>query len=341
VGSRIDEARRRAPRGGLVVAAIALLGACAGDPPRSENGATGGARATTRPPRSGASPSSAPVEPRPLVEVVDLPSDVASDAEPAAYRLAVGDTVKVVVVGQPDLSAEVPVPPRGQIELAVVGQLPLLGRTPQEVSEELLERLVAKSFLVDPQVSVSVTRLAPRQVFLVEGVEKPEAYELPPGGKLHLTQVIALAGGLAKGADPSQTTILRRRPGVAPQLLRVDLRAILDQQRMDADPVLEPDDTVIVRDMKQGEQQVFVTGRVRTPGAYRFSPREGLTFLQSIVLAGGLDKYAAPGGAALLRRTDAGRRTIRIDLDRILGGELDLDVALQPGDVVFIPESFF
>jgi polysaccharide export outer membrane protein len=333
VGSRRTGARAAALRAAGALACAALVAACAA--PASDDAGL------DEPPRSHAAVAAAPPAKRPLVEVVDLDSSARDPSAPPAYRLAVGDVVRLVVVGQPDLSAELPVPPNGEIELAVIGALPLLGRTPQQVSQELLERLEAAGFLVDPQVSASVTRLAPRHVFVVEGVERPEAYELPASGALHLTQVIALAGGLSKGADPSQVTILRRPPGGPPRLLRIDLRAILDQERMDADPLLEPDDTVIVRDMKQGEQQVFVTGRVRTPGAYRFSAREGLTFLQSIVLAGGLDKYARPAGAALLRRTEAGRRTIPIDLERILAGELELDVALEAGDVIFVPESFF
>lgn len=329
MGRRRTGARRAALRGGILAGA-ALIAGCGGPAPRPA-GADGARDA----------PATTPAGDRPLVEVIDLPLGGPAVAAPESYRLAAGDVVKIIVVGQPDLSVEVPVPPDGSIDLAVVGTLPLIGRSPQEVSRELLQRLEAAHFLVRPQVSVSVSRLAPRHVFVVEGVEQPQAYEIPAGGALHLTQVIALAGGLSKGADPSQVTILRRPLGAAPQLLRVDLRAILDEERMDADPLLRPDDTVIVRDRKQGEQQVFVTGRVRTPGAYPFSPREGLTLLQSIVIAGGLDKYARPSGAALLRRTDGGRRTLRVDLERILAGELELDVALESGDVVFIPESFF
>jgi len=351
--------RRAAGRGARALVAAArpvvlvllglpsFLGACA-QAPRSEEpeagaqaseaGASGAATSSSA--ASELVPAAAPSS-RPLVESIDLAGDVAEAIAPGDYVLAVGDVVRVVVVGQPDLSGELPVPPNGAIELPVVGGLTLLGRTAQDVSQEILTRLQDASFLVDAQISVTVTKLAPRQVFVVEGVERPEAYDIPAGATLHLTQVIALAGGLSKGADPSQVTILRRPPNQKPQLLRADLRAILDQERMDADPRLEPDDTVIVRDMKQGEEQVFVTGRVRTPGAYRFSSREGLTFLQSIVLAGGLDKYAKPGGAALLRRTDGGRKTIHVDLERILGGELELDVALSAGDVVFVPESFF
>jgi protein involved in polysaccharide export with SLBB domain len=136
-------------------------------------------------------------------------------------------------------------------------------------------------------------------------------------------------------------TILRRPKSGAPQRLRVDLRAILDSDRVDLDPLLQPNDAVLVRDVKQGEEQVFVTGKVRTPGSYRFSTREGISFLQAIILAGGLDKYAKPDAAALLRRTATGRVTIPVDLKRILAGDLERDLPLQSGDVVFVPESFF
>jgi polysaccharide export outer membrane protein len=344
------------PSSRCVVAAAALaLSACATLPPTS--GDAGVARETVVDPVDGtpapsvprtttsdrhAAPSAAttPSE-RALVEVFDLPGALAAEVGPQADRLAVGDQIKIVVVGQADLSNELPVPPSGAVELPVVGSLELLGRTAQELTQELTRRLAAASFLVNPEVAVTILRFAPRRVFVVEGVEHPEAYEIPAGGELHLTQVIALAGGLSPGADPSQVTILRRPKEGPTQRLRVDLRAILDSDRVDLDPLLRPNDAVLVRDVKQGEEQVFVTGKVRTPGSYRFSTRQGISFLQAIILAGGLDKYAKPEGAALLRRTATGRETIPVDLKRILAGELERDLPLQTGDVVFIPESFF
>ena len=78
---------------------------------------------------------------------------------------------------------------------------------------------------------------------------------------------------------------------------------------------------------------------MRTPGLYRFSPREDPRSLQAIVLAGGLDKYAKPSGAALLRRTPIAARSPSTSSGS--SGDLDRDLALQSGDVVFIPESFF
>ncbi|MBL8842572.1 MAG: SLBB domain-containing protein [Planctomycetes bacterium] len=278
--------------------------------------------------------------PAPVV-AAPLETPLAPRAPRGDDPLAVGDEVRIVVVGQADLSTQLPVPPRGSIELPVIGSLALAGRTAGDVARELRERLEAARFMVSPEVAVSVVRFAARRVFVVEGVARPEAYELPVGAGLHLTQVIALAGGLSAGADPSHVTILRRPRDGAAQRIAVDLRAILDSDRVDLDPILEQDDTVIVRDLKQGEQSVFVTGKVRTPSSYRFSPREGITFLQAIVLAGGLDKYANPARAALLRRTADGRITIPVDLERILAGDLERDLPLQAGDVVFVPESFF
>jgi polysaccharide export outer membrane protein len=289
---------------------------------------------------AGADAIEAPPDDRALVQTVEIPRSRA-DAGPRNDPLAVGDQVRIVVAGQTDLSTELPVPPSGRVELPGVGALELLGKTTEEVSRELRTRLDTAGFLVDPEVSVTVLRFAPRLVFVVEGVEKPEAYEIPVGSELHLTQVIALAGGLSTGADPSQVTILRRPKQGPAQRLKVDLQAILDSDRVDLDPVLMPDDAVLVRDVKQGEEQVFVTGKVRTPGSYRYSPRQGITFLQAIVLAGGLDKYARPAGAALLRRTPTGRVTLKVDLERILSGDLDKDLPLQSGDIVFVPESFF
>ncbi|MEW6741482.1 MAG: SLBB domain-containing protein [Planctomycetota bacterium] len=288
----------------------------------------------------------------PLVEEIPLggeriasPDDKSSgwEAAPNAlpYRIVAGDRVRIHVMGQEDLSLEIPVPPHGEIELPVVGTVPLLGRTTSEVSAHLLDRLEESGFLVSPRVNVVVTAFAPRQVFLIEGVRNPQAYDLPVGASLRLTQVLSMAGGLSESADPARVTILRRPASGPPRLIRVNLRAILDEERVDLDPVVEAGDSVIVRDLRQGESVVYVTGRVRKPGAYRFSPREGLTFFQAIILAGGLDQFAKPSECILLRTESGERQAIVVNLEQILAGALADDRYLQAGDVIFVPESFF
>ena len=326
----------------LLAAAGLCMAACAGNGAPLEGRATPPPEVRHAPSAVVAAAPTAPSAPdRAPVEVQGISAPASSETREPDDLLVVGDELRIVVVGQVDLTTQLPVPPRGDIELPVIGTLKLLGRTVQQIGDELRERLRTSKYLVAPEVACSVVRFAPRQVFVVEGVERPQAYPLPPGGVLHLTQAIALAGGLSDGADPSHVTILRRPLEGPPQKLLVDLRAILDGDRVDLDPRLLADDTILVRDVKQGEVQVFVTGKVRSPGSFHFPPREGLTFLQAIVLAGGLDKYARPAGAALLRRTPTGRTTVAVDLERILAGELERDLPLQSGDVVFIPESFF
>jgi protein involved in polysaccharide export with SLBB domain len=79
-----------------------------------------------------------------------------------------------------------------------------------------------------------------------------------------------------------------------------------------------------------------VLGQVKDPGSYGF--KERLTLVQAISLAGGLTAVASRRKVKLIRETANGRETFEIDLRRILDSKQE-DLPLEPGDVVFVPES--
>lgn len=80
---------------------------------------------------------------------------------------------------------------------------------------------------------------------------------------------------------------------------------------------------------------VYLVGQVQNPGAYEL--RTGWTVMEAIAQAGGLTPKAALRKASLIRR--ATNQTQLLDLDRImLKGDQSANVALQPGDVILVPE---
>lgn len=89
--------------------------------------------------------------------------------------------------------------------------------------------------------------------------------------------------------------------------------------------------------------QVTVSGRVRNPGLFAIPSDSGLTVSQAVLKAGGLSTSAKDRSVQLTRHGPDGkviRRTV--DLRAILEeGEINLDVVVQAGDVIFVPESFW
>jgi polysaccharide export outer membrane protein len=254
--------------------------------------------------------------------------------------LAPGDEVQIKVLDHPEYDLALPVPRSGGFTFPGLGPLTLAGRTTIELEETIREGLEGKGFLREPQVSVFVKVPAKNRVYVLKGVKYPQAYEVPAGTDLYLTQALSLAGGLLPEADPGRVRVLRRRPGGERSVLTVDLREILQAGRIELDPLMEPDDTVVVDTFEKDQNLVYVTGKVKTPGSYPI-PREGLSAFRAIVLAGGFDKYASPNDTILIRKGPDGEKAYKVDVREILKGMLKADIALRPNDIIVVPESFF
>jgi polysaccharide export outer membrane protein len=103
-----------------------------------------------------------------------------------------------------------------------------------------------------------------------------------------------------------------------------------------------PQVTVIVSDPSSVDFQrrVRVTGAVQSPLSIPY--RDGMTVLDLVLLANGLNDFAAPRKAKLYRRTQQGVKTFPINLDDLLfKGKLESNYALQPSDVLSVPERLF
>lgn len=93
---------------------------------------------------------------------------------------------------------------------------------------------------------------------------------------------------------------------------------------------------VTVRVTERQNREVSVLGQVKEAGSYPYKP--GLTLMQAISQAGGMNPLAMPRRVKLIRQTDKGRQTFEIDVTAILESRAQ-DFGLEPGDIVFVPES--
>ncbi len=106
--------------------------------------------------------------------------------------------------------------------------------------------------------------------------------------------------------------------------------------------IRDPQVAVIVTQLRSHEylSRVRVTGAVRTPVSLPF--RQGMTVLDAVLAAGGVNDFAAPARTKLYRKSSDRTRVLQIDLDGILTeGELETNVVLKPGDIITVPERIF
>jgi len=80
-----------------------------------------------------------------------------------------------------------------------------------------------------------------------------------------------------------------------------------------------------------------VSGNVTSPGM--FTSRQYLTVAEAVALAGGPNRFAAPGETVIIRRDDAGRtRRIPVDYDAIMAGKApEQNLVLVRGDTLYMP----
>lgn len=106
--------------------------------------------------------------------------------------------------------------------------------------------------------------------------------------------------------------------------------------------IREPIVTVIVRSfIGPSDRQIKVIGEATDPEAIPY--RDGMSLLDVMIATKGLTKYAAGNRAIIVRRMPSGKQeTIHVHLNDLLkDGDIKQNIAMQPGDTLIIPQSWF
>lgn len=96
-----------------------------------------------------------------------------------------------------------------------------------------------------------------------------------------------------------------------------------------------PQVTVFLKEFNS--QKIFVLGQVNKPGTFLFEDR--MTVVQAISLAGGFSKLAAKNSVIVTRRLEGSEQKFKLPVENIAEGR-HTNFTLQPGDIVYVPESF-
>jgi len=230
------------------------------------------------------------------------------------YRISPSDIIEITVLGEPDLSKQVVVPPDGKITYPLIGEIDVIGLTTQELANKLRERL--KEYIKEPNVAVSIVKFSFNKFYVLGEVAKPGEYDLVPG--IGLREAIALAGGVTPQADTSSLILLNKEG----KKEIINFEEIL---KGGEDIKLNPGDTVILP-----TAVVSVIGEVKIPGQVTLF--KGAKLMEIIARCGGLTENADISNISITR---AGK-TIYVDLSNPKSLNPD-ELTLQPGDVIYVP----
>ncbi|MGC9158360.1 MAG: polysaccharide biosynthesis/export family protein [Terracidiphilus sp.] len=161
-------------------------------------------------------------------------------ADADTYVIGASDMLNVTIFKQPTLSGPVLVRPDGMISIPLLGDVRAAGKTPLQLGAEITEKL--RKYIQDPDVTVVMTQINSKIVYLIGEVNKPGPIVLTPD--MTLLQAIATAGGLTLYANSKKIYILRRNDGKQVKLPVRYKQALRGDASCNL--TLNPDDTIVV-----------------------------------------------------------------------------------------------
>jgi polysaccharide export outer membrane protein len=169
--------------------------------------------------------------------------------EPAAldresYRIGPEDQLQITVWRNQELSVTVPVRPDGRVSVPLVDDVQAAGLTTEELKLVLAEKLA--EFVKDPEVTVIVSQVNSKRVYLIGGLQRQTT--LPLNQDMRVLDAIAVAGGFTTFAKKGDIKILRREADGLHEY-RFDYDAFVrGDAPLESNFLLQPGDTIVVPD---------------------------------------------------------------------------------------------
>lgn len=258
------------------------------------------------------------------------------------------DALTIFVPTADDISKTWRVSAIGELTLPLVGKVQAAGKTVDEFEETLTAEL--KTYLRDPQVTVSLVDVRSQPVTIMGAVEKPQKLQLER--RMTLLGVLIAAGG-TKEAGPTLTVTRKIDRGRIPlaearddqdgkySVATLKMDEILEGRGPAANLVIEPQDIISVSTKtKPLPKLVQIIGEVHKPGAVELVQQESVSIMQALAAAGGITHTAALSKTVIMHINMEGVRTeiAQIDLKKVMEGKVK-DIELGSGDIVIVPTS--
>ncbi len=128
------------------------------------------------------------------------------------YEIGPGDVLKIVVLGQAEMSGSYTVDGEGMLAYPILGKIKAAEHTTAELERKVTRLLIDGRYLRQPQVSVTVADFGSQKVFVMGEVQRPGQYALKADRSL-LT-LLADVGPL--GSNAGHEVIVIRAPAPTP-----------------------------------------------------------------------------------------------------------------------------
>lgn len=243
------------------------------------------------------------------------------------------DVLDIKVMEDANISGRTVVNDDGVVALNVVGRVQVAGLTSTQI-EAKLKTLLEADILTKATVSVQVVEFASKPISVVGAVVRPG--RIGASGTTTLIQAITQAGGLTAGHGKELYVLRTARNGLSEQVA-INIDQLMVEGRPELNIPLAPNDLVNVP--LDTPMAIYVMGEVMKPGKLEFRASQTPTLLQALAAAGGQTDRASRW--VIIKRMVNGReQTVKINYRQILKGDRK-DEILRDNDTVYVDEALF
>ena len=162
----------------------------------------------------------------------------AAPVDAKTYLMGAEDVIMISVYRSPEFSGAHMIRPDGIVSINLVGDVKAAGLSPEQLTAEIRERL--KKYLVDPEVTVSVTQVNSKKYFIVGEVLKPGENRLVV--PTTVLEALVNAGGFKDFAKTKKITIKR-----GTESLKFNYNDVINGKHLEQNVQLQPHDIIVVK----------------------------------------------------------------------------------------------
>jgi polysaccharide export outer membrane protein len=159
----------------------------------------------------------------------------------AEYRIGAQDVLRIDVWKEEQLTRTVPVRPDGKVTLPLLNDVQAVGLTPMQLAGAISEGL--KKFINNPQVTVTVTEINSRRIYVTGEVTRAGAFPLLPS--MTVLQALSGSGGFTQFARRKKIYVLRTEDGRQVKL-PFNYDDVMKGKNAEQNILLQPGDVIVV-----------------------------------------------------------------------------------------------
>jgi len=157
------------------------------------------------------------------------------------YKIGPQDILRIDVWKEPEVSRAVPVRPDGKISLPLLNDVQAVGLTPMQLAGVIANGL--KKYMNDPQVTVSVSEINSRRIYVTGEVTHAGAFQLLPN--MTVLQALSSSGGFTQFAKLKSIYVLRTEDGKQVKL-PFNYKEVVNGKKSEQNILLQSGDVIVV-----------------------------------------------------------------------------------------------